>query len=325
VRAYAVRRLLILIPTLLAISLVVFLLTSLIPGDIVTSIQARIPEEVIDRAAMEKALGLDQPLMVQYGRWLGILHQADGKFSGVFQGNLGNSWWRDEPVTKLIRLKWPVTIELGLMALIVAQIIALPIGTYSALRQDRWDDYIARTFAILLISVPGFWIGTLVVVYPAIWWGYMPSLMLIRFAEDPIGNLQMFIVPGIVLGMALSGFTMRMTRNIMLEELRQDYVRTAWSKGLRERVVVLRHALKNAMIPVVTGIGLQIPVLVGGTVIIENIFNLPGMGRLVFDAISQRDEPAVAGVTILFSGALVLINLAVDLTYGWLDPRIQYR
>jgi peptide/nickel transport system permease protein len=255
---------------------------------------------------------------------MGVLPQADGNYRGVFQGDLGDSWWRSDSVLSLIRLKWPVTLELGILGLIIAQLIALPIGVFSALRQDKWGDYVARTFAILCISVPGFWLGTLVVVFPAIWWGYMPPLMLIRFADNPMGNLQMFIIPAVVLGMAMSGFTMRMTRTMMLEVLRQDYIRTAWSKGLRERVVIMRHALKNAMIPVITGIGLQIPVLVGGTVIIENIFNLPGMGRLMFDAISQRDEPIVGGVTILFSVALVLINLLVDVTYGYLDPRIHY-
>ena len=323
-RAYIVRRLLILIPTMLLLTLVVFVLTSLIPGDIITSIQARIPEEIIDRAALEKRLGLDKPLLVQYGRWLGVLPQADGKFNGLFQGNLGESWWRSDSVVNLVRLKWPVSIELGLLGLIVAQLIALPIGIYSALRQNKLGDYAARTFAILCISVPGFWLGTLIIVFPAIWWGYMPPLMLIRFADNPIGNLGMFIIPAIVLGMALSGFTMRMTRTMMLEVLRQDYIRTAWSKGLREGVVVRTHALKNALIPVVTGIGLQVPVLIGGTVIIENIFNLPGMGRLLFDAISQRDEPLVCGVTVIFSASLVLINLVVDLTYGYLDPRIRY-
>ena len=324
-RTYIVRRLLILIPTLLILSLVVFVLTSLIPGDIVTSIQARIPEEVIDRAALEQRLGLDQPLLVQYGRWLGVLRQQDGEFRGVLQGNLGESWWRSDSVVSLIRLKWPITLQLGIMGLLIAQLIALPIGIYSAIRQDQLGDHIGRTFAILCISLPGFWLGTLAIVFPAIWWGYMPPLMLIRFTDNPIGNLQMFIIPAVVLGMALSGFTMRMTRTTMLEVLRQDYIRTAWAKGLQERVVVRRHALKNAMIPVVTGVGLQIPVLVGGTVIIENIFNLPGMGRLIFDAISQRDEPVVAGVTLLFSTMLVLINLLVDLTYRWLDPRIHYQ
>ena len=324
-RAYIIRRLLILIPTLFFLSFLVFILTSLIPGDIVTSIQARIPEELIDREALEKRLGLDRPLLIQYARWLGVMRNVDGSLSGLLQGDLGNSWWRSDSVVSLVSLKWPVTIELGLLGLIVAQLIALPIGIYSAVRQNKIGDYIGRTFAILCISVPGFWLGTLIIVFPAIWWGYMPPLMLIRFADDPIGNLRMFIVPAVVLGMAMSGFTMRMTRTMMLEVLRQDYIRTAWSKGLRELTVVRRHALKNALIPVVTGIGLQVPVLIGGTVIIENIFNLPGMGRMIFDAISQRDEPLIGGVAIIFAAGLVVINLIVDITYRYLDPRIHYR
>jgi peptide/nickel transport system permease protein len=324
-RSYVFRRLLILVPTLLFLSFVVFMLTSLIPGDIVTSIQARIPEELIDRAALEKRLGLDRPLIVQYARWLGVMRNVEGNFSGLLQGNLGVSWWRSTSVSELVRLKWPVTIELGLLALIVAQLIALPIGIYSAARQNKVGDYIARTFAILCISVPGFWLGTLIIVFPAIWWGYMPPLMLIRFVDDPIGNLKMFIMPAIVMGMALSGFTMRMTRTMMLEVLSQGYIRTAWAKGLKEMTVILRHALKNALIPVVSSIGLQIPVLIGGTVIIENIFSLPGMGRMIFDAISQRDEPLLCGVVMIFATGLVLINFIVDITYGFLDPRIHYR
>ena len=324
-RAYIVRRLLILVPTLFFLSFVVFIMTSLIPGDIVTSIQARIPEELIDRAALEKRLGLDRPLLVQYARWLGVMRNVDGSMSGLLQGDLGDSWWRSDSVISLVSLKWPVTIELGLLGLIVAQLIALPIGIYSAVRQNKIGDYIGRTFAILCISVPGFWLGTLIIVFPAIWWGYMPPLMLIRFGDDPLGNLQMFIIPAIVLGMAMSGFTMRMTRTMMLEVLRQDYIRTAWAKGFKESIVVRRHALKNALIPVVSGIGLQVPVLIGGTVIIENIFNLPGMGRMIFDSISQRDEPLLCGITIIFAAGLVLINLIVDLTYGYLDPRIHYR
>jgi peptide/nickel transport system permease protein len=218
-----------------------------------------------------------------------------------------------------------VSVELGLMGLLVAQLIALPIGVFSALRQDRLPDYIGRSFAIICISVPGFWVATLAIVIPAAWWGYMRPLTLIRFANDPLGSLRMFIVPAIVLGMAMSGTTMRLTRTMMLEVLRQDYIRTAWSKGLKERVVILRHALKNALIPVVSGIGLGVPVLIGGTVIIENIFMLPGMGRLIFNAILHRDELLINGIVLIFAFILVLINLIVDLSYAGLDPRIHYQ
>ena len=324
-RNYIIRRLLILIPTIILLTLLIFILVSLVPGDIVDAMQARSSEMTMDRAAIEKALGLDAPLLVQYGRWMGVIPQMDGKVGGLFQGNLGTSWWRKQPVLKLVALSWPVTLELGLMALIIANLISLPIGIYSAVRQDKLGDYVGRSYAILCISAPAFWVGTMIIVYPSIWWGYMPPIMLTRFTEDPMGNLRMFVVPAVVLGISMQGANMRLTRTMMLEVLRQDYVRTAWSKGLKENVVVFRHALKNAFIPIVSSIGLQVPVLIGGTVIIENIFGLPGMGRLTFNAILQRDQPLIFGTVTFFAVALVLINLAVDLTYGFLDPRIRYQ
>ncbi len=325
-RTYIIRRLLLMIPTLFLVSILIFFLVRLIPGDIIDALDAQsMGDKPIDRAMVEKAMGLDASAFVQYGRWLGVAPQVDGSFDGVFQGNLGESWTARVSVLDLVALKWPVTLELGLMGLIVAQLIALPVGIYSALRQDKWGDYIGRSFAILLISVPGFWIGTMVIIFPSIWWGYMPPIMLIRLTEDPLGNLRMFIVPAVILGMAMSGLTMRMTRTMMLEVLRQDYIRTAWAKGLRERVVVMRHALKNALIPVITIVGLQVPVMVGGTVIMESIFVLPGMGRLMIKAVIDRDEPVMSGIVLIFSVALVLINLMVDLTYAYLDPRIQYK
>ncbi len=328
-RTYIIRRLLILIPTLLLVTLIVFILVRLVPGDVIDAmmtapgVRGDIAE--LDRPAIERELGLDRPMLVQYARWMGVIPQADGSFSGVFQGNFGISWWTHMTVIDCVALKWPVTLELGLMGLIIAQLIALPIGIYSALRQDKWGDYIGRSFAILCISLPGFWLGTMVIVYPSIWWGYIPPVMLVHFTEDPLNNLRMFIVPAIVLGMAMSGMTMRMTRTMMLEVMRQDYIRTAWGKGLKERVVVMRHALKNALIPVVTLIGLEVPVLIGGAVIIEQIFCLPGIGRLVLTAIVQRDYPLISGVMLLFGVGLVLINLAVDLTYAYLDPRVHYK
>jgi peptide/nickel transport system permease protein len=227
-------------------------------------------------------------------------------------------------VTRLLSKKWPITVELGILALIVSQLIALPIGVYSALRQDKWPDYVGRSFAILCISVPSFWLGTMAIVLPAIWWGYMPPIMVIEFLEDPMGNLQMFIVPAILLGLSLSGLTTRMTRTMMLEVLRQDYIRTAWAKGLREGFVVMRHALKNALIPVITIVGIQLPIIIGGSVIIEQIFALPGMGRLIIDAATRRDYPLMSGVMFVFGVALVFIVLIVDLAYAFLDPRIKY-
>ncbi|MBA7630527.1 Dipeptide transport system permease protein DppB [subsurface metagenome] len=325
-RAFIIRRLLLVIPTVLLASLIVFFTIRLIPGDIIDLMAAEMSGHVkIDRAVLEHELGFDVPILEQYGRWIGVWPQDDGSFNGVLQGDLGNSLWRHAPVVNEIFTRWPVTLELGLLALIVAQIIALPIGVYSALRQDTWGDYIGRSFAILCIAVPSFWLGTLVLVLPSLWWGYMPPIMLIPFTEDPIGNLQMFIVPAIILGMALAGVTMRMTRTMMLEVLRQDYIRTAWAKGLRERVIVVRHTLKNALIPVISIVGLQMPVMLGGAVIIEQIFCLPGMGRLIVKACLRRDYTLVSGTMLFFGLAMVLINLIVDLSYGFLDPRVRYK
>jgi peptide/nickel transport system permease protein len=261
-------------------------------------------------------LGLDVPVYVQYFRWVGNI---------ILHGDFGKSMWTTTSVISEISAAWPVTLELGILAIIISQLIALPIGIFSALRQDTWGDYLARSFAILFIAIPGFWIATLVMVFPSIWWGWTPSIVYIPFVKDPIGSLGMFILPAVVLGLNGSGSTMRMTRTMMLEVMRQDYIRTAWAKGLRERVVVTRHTLKNALIPVVTIIGMQLPSVIGGAVIIETIFGLPGMGRLIVTSTTQRDYTMVSGVMLFFAVGLVLINIIVDLTYGILDPRVHYK
>ena len=327
-RTYIIRRVLLIIPTLFIVSLIVFFLVRLVPGDAVDALVAQMAaftNITIARETVESALGLDVPVLTQYGRWLGVLPGADGSFSGIFQGDLGSSFFRETTVLEEISRRWLVTLQLGIMGVVIAQLIALPIGIYSALRQDTWGDYIGRSFAILCIAVPGFWVATMAIVFPSIWWGYMPPVMYVPFTEDPIGNLKMFIVPAIVLGMGIAGMSMRMTRTMMLEVLRQDYIRTAWSKGLRERAVILRHALKNALIPVVTLVGLWLPILIGGTVIIEQIFVLPGMGQLIVAATSWRDYPVLSGTMLFFGVGMVLINLMVDLTYAYLDPRVRYK
>jgi peptide/nickel transport system permease protein len=315
------------IPSVILTSLLIFFMVRVLPGNIITAMMAAGGEEYTKAAEIEimSRLGLDAPVLTQYGRWIGVVPQLDGSVSGIFQGDLGISWWRMVPVVDLLGNAWPVTLELGIMGLIIGQLIALPIGIYSAIRQDTWGDYAGRSFAILCISAPGFWLGTMIVVFFSIWWGYMPPIMLIPFTEDPIGNLRMFIIPATVLGMAQCGMTMRITRTMMLEVLRLDYIRTAWAKGLKERVVIMRHALKNALIPVITTIGIYLPVLVGGTVIIEQIFCLPGMGRLIINGVVERDYPLISGVLLIFSVGLMLINLMVDLTYAYLDPRVHYK
>ena len=246
-------------------------------------------------------------------------------FNGLLQGTLGESLLGD-PVSIEERIlgRLPVTFELGVMAILIGLLIALPVGIYSAIRQDTATDYVGRSAAIIGLATPNFWLATMVMIFPAIWWGWSPSVELIPFTEDPLGNLGMFIIPAVILGTASAAATMRMTRTMMLEVLRQDYIRTAWAKGLNERVVIMRHALKNALIPVVTLIGLQLPILVGGAVIMENIFNLPGLGRLMVNALDQRDYPMVSGINLVFATMVVGVNLMIDLIYPFLDPRVRY-
>ena len=315
--AYLVRRLLALVPTLIFASMIVFATVRMIPGDVIDMMlsQNDIGANKLGREQLISALGLDRSMPEQYLRWLG----------GLLQGDMGNSLWRSTPVLEEVVQRLPVTFELGLMALLVGLVLALPIGVYSAMRQDTCGDLIARSFSILLLAVPGFWIGTMVMVFPSIWWGWSPEVNYVNFTDDPLQNLKQMIVPAIVLGMSLSAITMRLTRTMMLEVLRQDYVRTAWAKGLPERLVVIRHAVRNALIPVVTLVGLQAPLLIGGAVIIEQIFVLPGMGLLMLDAVSQRDYPVVTGVFLVVGVAVMLINLAVDLSYGLLDPRVRHQ
>jgi peptide/nickel transport system permease protein len=203
--------------------------------------------------------------------------------------------------------------------------VALPRGVYSARRQDTAADYFGRTVSILAISIPSFWLGTMVMIYPSIWWDWSPPVQYIAFVDNPARNLAQFIIPGTILGMVLSGSTMRMTRTMMLEVLRQDYVRSAWAKGLNERTVIMRHALKNALIPVTTIVGLQASILIGGSVILEQIFCLPGVGYYMLDAITNRDYPVISGVNVLMASFVLIINLVVDLAYAYLDPRISYQ
>ena len=279
--AYVIRRLLLIIPTLFILSILVFLAVRFIPGDMIDVMAGRMQYTVagVDRAALERKLGLDVPMPVQYGRWLGQI---------LLRGSLGESLMGHGTVEERIIERLPVTVELGVVAIAIGLLIALPVGVYSAIRQDTAADYVGRSVAIIGLSTPNFWLGIMVMIYPAIWWAWSPPLELVAFAEDPLGNLAMFVIPSLILGTYLSAATMRMTRTMMLEVLRQDYIRTAWSKGLKERVVIVRHAIKNALIPVLTLIGLQMPILVGGSVIMENIFNLPGLGRLMVAALEER-------------------------------------
>jgi peptide/nickel transport system permease protein len=317
-QAYIVRRLLALAPTLLFASIIVFVIVRLIPGDVIQLMLSQNDLSVgkLDREGLERALGLDQPMHSQYVKWIGGI---------LLAGDFGRSLWQNVPVGELLAQRLPVTFQLGFMALVVALIVAIPIGVYAAIRQDTAGDYVSRSFSILMLAVPGFWLGTIVMVFPAIWWGWSPEVKFVAFRDKPLQNLSQMILPAIILGTSLSAVTMRLTRTMMLEVLRQDYIRTAWAKGLAEPLVVLRHALRNALIPVVTLIGLQAPILIGGAVIMEQIFVIPGMGLLLLDAVSARDYPIITGVFLIVGVAIVLINLVVDLSYGLLDPKVRYR
>ena len=314
-RNYVIRRVMLIVPTLFIVSVLVFLSLRFIPGDVIDIMMSRTRDAFDAREALEKHLGLDKPLVVQYGKWV---------FGIVTRGDVGTSLYGGHSVTSRVFNRLPTSFELGLIALIISLIIALPIGVYSAVRQDGIGDYIGRSVAIIFIAIPGFWTATMVMIFPPIWWGWSPPLELIPFVEDPWGNIKQFVIPAFVLGMLLSGVTMRMTRTMMLEVLRQDYIRTAWSKGLQEKVVVVRHALKNAFIPVITLIALEVPVLIGGAVIIERIFALPGMRNLMLDSLTDRDYAVISGINLVIAAGIVTINLATDLAYAWLDPRVRY-
>ena len=316
-RAYIIRRLLLIIPTLFILTILVFLAVRFIPGDVIDAMMDWMIMHGggIDREALEHALGLDVPVYVQYGRWMGGI---------LVHGTLGESLMGRGAVEEQIIDRLPITLELGLLAIVIGLVIALPVGIYSAIRQDTIADYVGRSIAIIGLATPNFWLGIMVMIYPAIWWGWSPPMEYVPFTEDPLGNLGMFIIPSLILGTAMAAATMRMTRTMMLEVLRQDYIRTAWSKGLNERVVIMRHAVKNALIPVVTLIGLQLPLLVGGAVIMENIFNLPGLGGLLLTALNDRDYPVISGVNLVFGTAVLAINLMIDLIYPYLDPRVRY-
>ena len=333
-RAYMIRRLLLIIPTLFILSIIVFLSVRFIPGDIVDQMVGSMLLQgagvEIDREAVERRLGLDVPVHVQYGRWIGVLPTPDwitgeSDFNGLLQGTLGESLRGHWRVEERVLDRLPVTIQLGLMAIVIGLVIGLPVGIYSAIRQDTAADYAGRTVAVIGMATPNFWLGIMVMIYPAIWWGWSPPMKWVPFTEDPLGNLGILIIPSLILGTASAAGSMRLTRTMMLEVLRQDYIRTAWAKGLKERVVVLRHALKNALIPVVTLIGAEIPMLVAGSVIIENIFNLPGLGSFFVNALIDRDYTVISGLNLVFATVVVAANLMIDLIYPYLDPRVRYQ
>ncbi len=318
-QAYVARRLIQAIPALLGVTVIIFLLMRALPGDAAVAVLARRGEggEGVTReavAALREQMGLNRPLHEQYLDWL----QRSVRLE------FGESLYTRRPVLVDITQALPVTLELASLGFLLALAIALPIGILSAVRQDSWQDYAGRIFAVGGLSVPEFWTGTMFILLPLLWFGWIPPVRLVPITQDPWGNLQQFLLPALALGIHDASNIMRLLRSSFLEVLRQDYIRTAWAKGLRERTVLVRHALKNALIPVVTLIGVRIGRLLGGTVVLEQVFNLPGMGKLVIDGVLHRDYDVVQFVVLFFALAFVFVNLTVDLLYAWLDPRIRY-
>jgi peptide/nickel transport system permease protein len=311
---YLIRRSLLAIPTILLVVFMTFMMMRLVPGNLVDTILAERPYATEDdRAALEQQLGLDDPIPVQFVEYLW----------NITRGDLGTSPWTQTPVTEELANRLPVSAEFGLYAILCGLLVSLPVGIISAMRQDSLADYFGRSVAILALSVPTFFTATVLIVF-APEFGWAPPLTYKGWSEGPLDHLYYFLIPAIILGVSLAGGVMRMTRTMMLEVLRQDYIRTAWAKGLRERVIIVRHAVRNAFIPVITVIGLQVGLTVSGTIIIESIFNMPGVGRFFVGAIFQRDYPSIQGVVLVLASVVVVVNLLVDVTYAILDPRIRY-
>jgi peptide/nickel transport system permease protein len=317
-RTYILKRLLLIVPTLLGVASLVFVIMRVIPGDVALLILGGDQAGAIDQKqliAVRRQLGLDQSLLVQFGTWLW----------GVVRFDFGTSLWTGQPVTDELLIRLPLSLELALLATMVSVIIAIPLGMLAAVRQDTWVDYVVRVVSIGGLAIPSFWIGILCILGLVIFFGWGPPLEFTPPWVDPWANLSQLIWPVLTVGYRYSAVTTRMTRSTVLEVLREDYIRTAWAKGLRERAVVIRHALKNAMLPVITLIGTEFAFLIGGLVVTETVFTLNGIGRFVVDAVAHRDYPVVQALVFLIAFGFVIINLLVDLTYAWFDPRIRYR
>jgi peptide/nickel transport system permease protein len=314
-KQYLLRRAGLAVLTLFLVSMIVFSMMRLMPGDVVTRmVEGQAYAPTLD--ALRKELGLDRPLAAQYLEWVAGI---------VLRGDLGRSYWTRQPIWDEFVRRFPVTLELAALTILISVVIGVAVGIVSAVRQDTLADYIGRVFAILALSVPYFGLAVLVVVLPSIYFKWTPVWTYVPFTTDPAANLKILLVPALVFGVTRAGPVMRIMRSALLDVLRQEYIRTAWSKGLSERAIVLRHALKNAMIPVITLVGLQTPLYIGGSVIIEAIFRLPGVGLFFFEALTRLDYPVVQSVNLIVAAMVVGLNLLIDLAYAVLDPRIRYR
>ena len=314
-KQYVLRRIALAVPTLILVSVIVFAMMRLMPGDVVTRmVEGHAYAPTMD--ALRKDLGLDRPVHVQYLEWIGNI---------ALHGDFGRSYWTRQPIWDEFARRFPVTLELAFLTIVVSVVIGIGVGIVSAVRQDSVADYTGRILSIMALSVPYFGLAVVVVVVPSIYFRWTPVWTYVPLTVDPVTNLKIMLVPALVFGITRAGPIMRIMRSALLDVLRQDYIRTAWSKGLSERAIVLRHALKNAMIPVITLIGLQMPLYIGGSVIIEAIFRLPGVGLFFFEALSKLDYPVVQSVNLIIAAIVVGLNLVIDLSYAFLDPRIRYR
>jgi peptide/nickel transport system permease protein len=312
VTIYLARRLLLMVPTLLLVSVMVFVIMRLLPGDVV-NLMFQDLGYAASLAEMRARLGLDLPFHEQYGRWLGA----------VLRGDFGQSLWTQRTVLSVLAERLPVTLELGLLSLAFAVVYGGVTGVIAAVRHDQWADMTLRSVAMVFLSLPSFWLGTLAIVVPSIWLGWSPSLQLVPFATSPVGNLVQFLLPAAILGSHLGAPIMRMTRAMMLEVFRHDYVRTARAKGLDPRGVVLKHALRNAIIPSITILGVQTSQAIAGSIVMETLFQLPGMGSLLVESVAHRDFPMFQSLVLFLALFVMGVNLLVDLTYFLIDPRTR--
>jgi peptide/nickel transport system permease protein len=313
-RRYIVGRLLLMIPTLIGVAILTFVIMRAVPGDIVALRYAgsSVPQDVIDQE--RHILGLDKPMWAQFVDWMTSISHLD----------LGQSLWTGHSVIDEVQVRVPLSIELAVLATLFAVALAIPLGVVAAVKQDSWIDYAIRVFSIGGLAMPSFWIGIMMVLVTLTLWGWAPPVVFTPLFEDPIANLAGLILPAIAVGYRYSAVSMRMTRSTVLEVLREDYVRTARAKGLRETLVVVRHALRNALLPVVTVVSLEFAFLIGGLVVTEQVFNLNGIGKLLVDAVAHRDYPLIQALVLLLAAVFVIVNFVVDMIYVVLDPRIRY-
>jgi peptide/nickel transport system permease protein len=310
---YLIRRLLLSLLSIFLVSCIVFVSVRLMPGDIVDQFFQNTGSAPGQADALRDRLGLNDPVYVQFARYIADVVRLD----------FGRSLWTDQSIMAMLKTRAPVTLELGLLSLVIGTVVGVPLGVYSAVFRGSIFDYVTRVFAITGISVPFFWIAILTVAVPAYYWHWSPPVGHVPFTDDPFENLKHFLVPSLVLSVFMAGTVMRLMRSTMLEVLRLDYMRTAEAKGLARGVRLRRHALRNALIPVVTLIGLRLAFLLSGSAIIETVYGLPGLGQLTIDAISRRDYQVVQSVTLFAAFFIIVINLLVDLSYGVIDPRIR--